>query len=117
MRMGNWIFSPFTDLPASLPQIPPSQLAYEAGFLSNWNKFLWCKQAASRMLPSQKSLKADNFFRSKGNNRLIEISKFSPFKRVTQISLQLQSSHHTGSHIPAQHLVTRFSPSLCPQHD
>src|ERR1700675_219102 len=116
MRMGNWIFSPFTDLPASLPQIPPSQLAYEAGFLSNWNKFLWCKQAASRMLPSQKSLKADNFFRSKGNNRLIEISKFSPFKRVTQISLQLQSSHHTGSHIRVEYLIAGFAQRLGPIH-
>src|SRR6266436_1969909 len=112
MRMGIYSRSPFTDLPASLPQIPPAQFAYQASFLSNWNKFVWTEQASRGVLPSQQRLKTDNLCGSQVDNRLIKIAKFFPFDRVTQISLQLQSSHHTGSHIRVKHLVTRFAQGL-----
>src|SRR6266481_1262932 len=116
MRMGNQTCSPFTDLAARLAQIPPAQLAYKAGFFGNWDKFNWSEQAASWMLPSQQSLKAGNFSGSESNNRLIEIAKFSPFEGVPQISLQLQSSHHTGSHIRVEHLITGLAQRLGPIH-
>src|ERR1700739_736364 len=114
--MGKQTCSPFTDLPASLPQIPPTQLAYEAGFLGNRDKFLRPEQAASWVLPAQQGLKSDNFSGSEVNNRLIEIVKFYPLEGVTQISLQLQSSHHTGSHIGVEHLITGFAQRLGPIH-
>src|SRR3989442_498354 len=115
--MGNQTCSPYTDLPTGLPQIPPAQLAYKAGFFSNRDKFNWPEQAASWMLPSQQSLKAGNFSGSESNDRLVEIAKFSPFEGVPQISLQLQSSHHASSHIRVEHLITglaqRFGPIHC----
>jgi len=39
------------------------------------------------MLPPQESLKAGYFSRDEGNNRLIEIAKFSSLEGVTQVSL------------------------------
>src|SRR6266853_3434740 len=112
MRMGKYACSPFTDLAAGLPQIPPAQLTYKAGFFGNWDKFNWSEQAASWMLPSQQSLKAGNFSGSESNNRLIEIAKFSPLEGAMQISLQLQSSHHASSHIRVEHLITGLSQRL-----
>src|SRR6267378_3481686 len=114
--MGNRTCSPFANLPAGLPQIPPAQLAYQAGFFSNGDKINWPEQAASWMLPSQQSLKAGNFSGNESNNRLIEIVKFSPVEGVAQISLQLQSSHHTGSHIRVEHLITGLAQRLGPVH-
>src|SRR6266446_6238780 len=116
MTMGNRTCSPLADLPAGLPQIPPAQLAYQTGFFSNGDKFNRSEQSASWMLPSQQSLKAGNFSGSEGNNRLIEIAKFSPFERATQIRLQLQSSHHTGSHICVEHLIAGLAQRLGPVH-
>src|SRR5713101_4813168 len=116
MRMGIQSCSPFTDLAAGLPQIPPAQLTYKAGFFRNWDKFNWPEQATSWMLPSQQSLKASNFSGNERNNRLIEITKFFPFEGVPQISLQLQSSHHTGSHIRIEHLITGLAQRLGPIH-
>src|ERR1700676_94977 len=116
MRMGNYTCSPFTDLSAGLPQIPPAQLAYKAGFFRNWDKLNWPEQAASWMLPSQQSFKASNLSGDESDNGLIEIAKFSPFEGVPEISLQLQSSHHTGSHIRVEHLITGFAQRLGPIH-
>src|SRR6267143_392873 len=116
MTMGNRTRSPLADLPAGLPQIPPAQLAYQAGFFGNGNKFNWSQQAARRMLPSQQCLKAGNLSGNESNNRLIEIAEFSPFEGATQISLQLQSSHYTGSHVRVEHLKTRLAQRLGPIH-
>src|SRR6266436_8190194 len=116
MRMGNQTCSPFTDLAARLPQIPPAQLTYKPGFFGNWDKFNWSEQAASWMLPSQQRLKTGNFSGNERNNRLIEIAKFSPFQGVPKISLQLQSSHHTGSHIRVEYLITGLAQRLGPIH-
>src|ERR1700736_4229588 len=112
--MGKKTCSPNTDLPACLPQIPPAQLSYKAGFFSNRDKFDWCEQTASWMLPSQQGLKAGNFSRSESNNRLIEVTKFSALEGVAQISFQLQSSHHPGSHIRVEHLITGLAQRLRP---
>src|SRR5437667_11225148 len=68
------------------------------------------------MLPSQQGLKAGNFSGSECNNRLIEIAKFSPFEGATQIRLQLQSSHHTGSHICIENLIAGLAQRLGPIH-
>src|ERR1700682_6068248 len=108
--------SPYADLPAGLPQIPPAQLAYKAGFFGNRDKFDWCEQTASWMLPSQQGLKAGNFSRSESNNRLIDVTKFSTLEGVAQISFQLQSSHHPGSHIRVEHLMAGLAQRLGPIH-
>src|SRR5882762_5728831 len=116
MTMGNRTCSPLADLPASLPQIPPAQLAYQAGFFSNWDEFNRSEQSASWMLPSQQGLKAGNFSGSECHNRLIEIAKFSPFEGATQIRLQLQASHHAGSHIGIENLIAGLAQRLGPVH-
>ncbi len=116
MRLGLYGCSPIADLPASLPQIPPAQFAYQASFLSNGDKILWPEQAARWMLPPQQSLKAHNLSGNEFDDRLIEIAEFFPFEGVTQIRLQLQSRHHAGSHIRVKHLITGFAQRLGPIH-
>src|SRR5258705_905790 len=44
---------PFAELPASLPQIPPTQLPNEAGFFRDHDELVRSNQSSGRMLPSQ----------------------------------------------------------------
>src|SRR5882757_7392054 len=46
------ILLPFAELPAGLPEIPPSQLSNETGFFRNMDKFVRTNQSSSRMLPA-----------------------------------------------------------------
>jgi len=90
--MGIWSCSPYTNLAARLPQIPPAQLAYKPVFFSNWDKFDWPEQAASRMLPSHKARSGN--FSQQSDNRLIELPK-SPRSRACRRSV---SSCNRASH-------------------